>query len=108
MKCPQCGDYKTSVTRTTKLPDGETIRRERRCKTCKSKFESFESFDRADPEMAFAMAEARDQIEKALGWMRDTSHHIPVVRDACKLLRCAVETLQDPDVFSSTGAETGK
>jgi transcriptional repressor NrdR len=92
MKCPECGNEHTRVTNTVHEPDGETTRRYRQCKKCAAKFASYESYERADCEAPFENADLRQTVGKAIGWLQPPARHIPVVRDAMKLLEKAISS----------------
>lgn len=108
MKCPECGNEDTKVIRTTKEPEGETIDRHRECKACGGRFHSFECYERADVEAPFQMADAHAEVVRAREWLRNPARHIPVVRDACKLLDRAAGMLLDPAISSKNHADTAK
>lgn len=100
MKCPECGNEDTRVIRTTKEPEGESIDRHRECKKCGGRFHSFESYERADAEAPFNTSEALGDLTKARGWLQQPARHIPVVRDACKLLDRAAAALRNSAISS--------
>lgn len=102
MNCPACGNDDTKVTRTAKDPEGEHIQRQRTCLNaeCGHRFTSFECYEKADVEMPFQVAEARADLTKALGWLKMPARHIPVVRDALKLVERAAKSLEDSAISS--------
>lgn len=100
MNCPACGHDETKVLRTTRDPEGEHIARHRECKRCAHRFTSFECYEKADVEMPFNVAEARADLTKAIGWLVSPSQHIPLVRDARKLIERAAKSLEDSAISS--------
>jgi len=82
MICPSCGVDKNRVTNTLQYNlKGECIKRRRTCTNCNVNFSTYECYEVADPEKAFKVADARDQLNCVKQWLKVPARHIPIVRD---------------------------
>lgn len=104
MNCPACGNDDTKVYKTVNDPEGQFVRRNRKCKSCGFGFVSFECYEPADVEMAFDVADARRELTKALGWLQNPARHMPLVRDTRKLIQKVLDMLQDKATYSPESA----
>lgn len=98
MKCPTCGNARTSVTCT--IPMDDAIRRQRKCPACKATWQTTEISRTAVAQHVGAvytdLRPVVERLNRANEWLRPPAfaRAFPVIRDVRQLLADSITALQ--------------
>ncbi|MDO4635657.1 MAG: transcriptional regulator NrdR [Streptococcus sp.] len=92
MRCPKCGNNKSSVIDSRQTEDGNTIRRRRECEECHARFTTFERLEEV-PLLVVKKDKTREQFsrDKILNGIIQSAQKRPVTSDDIEAVISKIE-----------------
>lgn len=92
MRCPKCGNNKSSVIDSRQTEDGNTIRRRRECEECNARFTTFERLEEV-PLLVVKKDKTREQFsrDKILNGIIQSAQKRPVTSDDIEAVISKIE-----------------
>lgn len=92
MRCPKCGNNKSSVIDSRQTEDGNTIRRRRECEECHARFTTFERLEEV-PLLVVKKDKTREKFsrEKILNGIIQSAQKRPVTSDDIEAVISKIE-----------------